>query len=173
MPVIEDATHTPHRERTEDQFAEAVANDVRNHTDPETAAWLRSPEMVNRWYDALVELLRSVDFQFAGQKAETYHRRRILDDKEFREYYDDVLKWRTSTMRFKRAIEKRIADARSLRRQVHGEARGLAYELARAIEEHADPAKENFEEDDEKLWKYLDDPRVERLLAERKDAKLT
>lgn len=152
---------------SDDDFAELVAQDVRNQASAEVSAMLRQPEHLDRWYDALVELGRSVDFQFVGQRAETYDHYQRLSPEEFATYYAQVLRWKTSTVRFKRAIEQRIADCRSLRRDRHARYAGVAAMLAHAIAEHHRIAESapSMEDADETLWAHLQDPRVRALLG--------
>lgn len=153
-------------ELSDEDFAELVAQDVRNQASPDVIAMLRQPEHLDRWYDALVELGRTVDFQFVGQRAETYEHYQRLSAEEFATYYGQILRWKTSTVRFKRAIEARIADCRSLRRQRTQRFAGLATQLAQAIADHhhAAVSADTMENADETLWAQLEDPRVRALL---------
>lgn len=162
-----DPSSTMSTELSDDEFADLVAQDVRNQASPDVIAMLRQPEHLDRWYDALVELGRTVDFQFVGQRAETYEHYQRLSAEEFATYYAQILRWKTSTVRFKRAIETRIADCRSLRRQRQQRAAGLAAQLAQAIADHHHAAESTdvMEHADETLWAQLEDPRVRALLT--------
>lgn len=157
---------------TTEEFQDLVAQDVRHRLDDDRGQWLRSPGVIDDWYDALVALIRSVDLQFAGKKAEKEQKRIELADfpREWDEYIVSVASWKVKTIRFKQAIEERIAECRKLRRTavpkdlVSLDGVNL---LIHAIEEH----KHRLDEDeemlddsaDEELWDVLNEDSVGAL----------
>lgn len=155
-----------------EEFNRIVSADVKGeleHHDRARVAALRDDANVERWYEALCELIRSVDFQFAANKADVFQRRQKIQrlaansvqaQKEFEEYYSEVLLWKKSTSRFKREAQTRLDEARRLRRALReSQLTHTAYELFRSVEEHYltyhddhDGDEADLEKADAQLW---------------------
>lgn len=109
---------------TDEQFADLVAQDVRNNIAPELASFIRLPQNLSRWRKSLTELMRSLDFQLSCQRQETT---RTISDmtvkgsshEDIQNYIVGVQKWKTSTLRFKRAAEQKLGEVKTLQSNLY------------------------------------------------------
>jgi hypothetical protein len=118
---------------TED-FGDLVDQDLRGRLDEGTSAALRSPELIERYYYALVAMSKRVEATLGATRQEYYRDRLNVtnDDSKARELEQLYSSKRSSTLRFKGGLDQALADAKRLLQQ-H---RGLQYEhLARRIAE--------------------------------------
>ncbi len=99
---------------------ELAAKDSRGISTPEEATMLRQPENLRGWRDALSELNTDLEAQFAENKAESQevqnacYRKGFEGKQEWFEYKAGYDRWRAGARRFKRGIEARIKEARTL-----------------------------------------------------------
>lgn len=101
-------------------FQDLVANDVRGKiTSLEEKQELHSD--LDRWYDSLVSLKQSLEFQLAGQKAEMIKTRKDCLDKKQDAKYQEALcahhNKRTAILRLRKACDDRLRDVRALLRE--------------------------------------------------------
>ncbi len=98
-----------------------AAADTRGQVTPEEAAHLRQPETVEAWYDALVELKREIDAQFADRNADAQVRQNECFAKgysgkqEWFEYKGELDLWKAKANRMKRSVENSIREAKNLK----------------------------------------------------------
>lgn len=174
----------------DESFDALVAKDVRNKTSQEERFYLRDPENLDDWYDSLVALNRSIDFQFASNKIQKATKTQELHDNfwALQEYLDSYNDWKLKTLRFKHEVESRIAECKKLRKKYFTDNRIMdssVYKdiqlILQAIDEHRstilgertnlieggksrdDQIEELESLADEKLWSVLNDKAIERI----------
>ena len=139
-------------------FKSIVNNDIRGESDDETARSLRSPLVMERWYNSLVATKRSIETQFATFKIERLQKQASSEKANDARIYDDFMeeknKWRVGALRFKSSVEEKIAEAKTFIRQERTDV--LA--VRQAILDHKtrcinDP--DHAEDWDEELWNSL------------------
>lgn len=97
-----------------------AARDVRGLTTEEEVARLRSPEWVEHWFLALMELRQDVETQFAERKA-AYDLRQVevrsLEhfDESWAPYRAEYFGWRKHAVRFLNTVKSREREARQLK----------------------------------------------------------
>lgn len=158
-------------------FQDIVAKDIKNQSTTEEYNYLRSESQIDNWYDALINISRSIDFQFASNKAQKRVRQSELDPEsqdlvEYLEWYSD---WKLKTLRFKHEVEARISECKSIRRNrsssSHTDLHSLILFLVQAIDNHRasilahlDDESDDFgSQADEQLWSAIDDETLETL----------
>ena len=108
-------------ERADDpEFLELVGRDVRGHSTPDEHSFLRSPENVQLWRDALKAILRDLETQNIERKADAEAFRTACMRKgpsgkqEWFEYKASWDAWRGGAARFKRSVQTSLAEAKQL-----------------------------------------------------------
>ncbi len=102
-----------------------AANDARGQTTEEEREYLRSPETVTDWLDALTELGLDLEAQFAERRAEAQAVQTECLDKgpegkrEWFEYKARYDRWRASARRFKQLVDARRREAKRLAHEHH------------------------------------------------------
>lgn len=125
MVIVESRSFT---DLTDDTFEDIVNKDVRGVLDPDSSARLRDPIIVDRWYNKLLVLKRSVEAQLAANGAERSERHRdfmakgTVGKQEWFDYKAQADRWRASAVRFNSGVESKLAEARQLRSTTRGNA---------------------------------------------------
>lgn len=155
----------------DERFRSIVDSAVRGNVSKETMAQLKTPEVANRCYMALVTMKKNVEGQLAAKRAD-YNRQRVQFRKnpnKLREAEERWLTWRGGALRFKTGVEELMVEIRGKRSPSDWALRAernevvIAYEnLRQAIAAHRDHVC--TAECDEKecvadvtLWSVLDD----------------
>jgi hypothetical protein len=177
---------------TPDQIAEMdfrtfrvlVEADTKGRGTPALRRLLRQPSVVDRWYDALVSLQKSVEgtiaskqrdfasmmagFELKMMDADT-PKDRLRVNRDMRRAQQRHATWKASAVRFKTGLDQRLVEARRLMHTLPSEphiaqltserndALGRAYLLERAIKQHRDtfPPQVDPSEADQQLWSYI------------------
>jgi hypothetical protein len=127
-----------------------AARDVRGLTTEEEVARLRSPEWVEHWFLALMELRQDVETQFSERKA-AYDLRQVevrsLDhfDETWAPYRAEYFGWRKHAVRFLNTVKSREREARQLK---------AALKQAQYVKYNADE-QERVQERRKELWRIL------------------
>lgn len=135
-------------------FKSVVNSDIRSEVDQETADALRSPEVVRRWYNSLVETKRSIETQFATFKIEKVQMFQKSEPEAFVTWMETKNKWRVGALRFQASVEMKITEAKTCLHETISSNNALK----KAILDHqarclADP--DRAEQWDEELWVHL------------------
>lgn len=107
-------------------FAEIVDADVRGVAPAVTSAALRDPDVVDRWYEELVDMLDDIDSQVAAKESDMIvARAELLDgidelsaaEQAARRRRADALhvefhRWRKGALRFQGRVRDRLREAR-------------------------------------------------------------
>lgn len=109
---------------TEDPEAvrDLVARDVRGETSEEERAFLRSPDGLDLWHDALVALNKEIQDQFAKRRADAQAKQQDClklgpeGKAEWFEYKAAWAAWRAVANRFKSGVEGSLVEWRRLSR---------------------------------------------------------
>ena len=114
-----------------------TARDIKREASPEEAAFLRSPEAVDDWHEALQELRADLESQFSERKAKALEFQKWCftreDGKElWFSYRTDYELWRSRTKRFMQGVQSKIREAKSIRHDLAQERR--AVDMAAASE---------------------------------------
>lgn len=160
-----------------DSFDSIVNQDVRGSLDSSTSKLLRQPENLNRWYDTLLSIKRTVEAQLAASRAELIQKQvEFLPQGSsgkmlFLQERVTTERWRKGTIRFKNGVEDKLAEAKRLRAEHHkhtyvdvlvrdrDRAMREALRLRTAIVSHrqtVDGDEEQAGNADEELWKAID-----------------
>jgi len=97
---------------SEHDFRVLVDEDVRDRAQPITAAVLRSPTVVERWYESLLASQTSVAAQLAAKEAEFLAVIRPNDEVE-----TTYQRWKAGAIRFKSGVDRKLIEARRLLRE--------------------------------------------------------
>ena len=150
---------------------------MRNEISEADAAWLRRPENLDPFYDALVDMLSSFEMQLTKQKITSMEKRQELlaegKHDEWVQFHLGTLRWKRSIQRLRRFTENKIREVRALRRGRVPEAQlqpvmDVAARLIRAIHVHHEVYQRDGNDDDLEiadaaLWALLDDPEVQEV----------
>lgn len=111
---------------------------------------LRSPEVLERWYNCLLLAKKSVEAQLGAKRADLNARR---DRSNYDELQLEFNRWKAGTLRFLNAVEEKLLEARSLRYRTY------VPQLRSAIESHRQAVLNDQEPEpaDERLWSVLKD----------------
>lgn len=149
----------------EEAFRSIVDDEVRGHLDPETAALLRDPKVVDRWFLALIVMKKSVESQMAAKRDDLA---RFAGSHQEETERLAFRKWRAGALRFRNGVEDRILEIRAIRWRNGAtistdpyDAIVLNADLASAIRTHRKKMLEDYEPDevsdaDRQLWRLLD-----------------
>lgn len=99
---------------SDEEFREIVDNSLRKQGDPETAASLREPANVERWYSTLLKMSKSVEGQLAARTAD-WKRSNLSGAEDLAERRENYLKWRAQIIRFKTGLDEALTEAKYLR----------------------------------------------------------
>lgn len=108
-------------ELSDGAFLDLVSQDVKGKLDLETAAALRTPENVDRWHDALVSTLRSINAQLAANHSDQialaaeFSGMGARGRKTWLATKAELLKKRKGIVRVKNGVEDRLAEAKRVR----------------------------------------------------------
>ena len=113
----------------DETFDKLVNQDSRGQASPEIAAFLRSPEVIDRWYDSLLLLKRTMEIQLIGKKADLAAAKvsalslgpagKMVYLRELAAYE----KWRSGVIRvLAKGLETRLAEAKRLRQTTRSDA---------------------------------------------------
>lgn len=163
------ATDVPLLAIPDDEFRALVAEalkvgntDYRGDLDHTVVDQLKSPEVVDRTYLALVAMKKNVEGQLAAKKADYIKdRSRHTDPHEIREVEREYQTWRAGALRFKSGVEEFMVSIRGKRDRPE-DSYYLAYEtLRQAILLHKASVQAALENDedtnaDEILWATVD-----------------
>lgn len=119
----------------DEPFRSLVNDEIRGNAAPEVTKLLRSPELVERWYNALQIMQKSVEGQLAAKKAEAKSKKTELSRlpngrQKWLQYNKSANIWRAGALRFKSGLEMALFEADRLRYSINGVDR-----TKRAIEE--------------------------------------
>jgi hypothetical protein len=122
----------------DDAFARIVAEDVKNNADSTQKAYLRAPDVVDRWREALSALLGNLDEQIGDiDRAEQEALDRAPDERYKFEVQQEFEHKRTKITRFRFHVEKRLAEADRLVLLNEGKSLDSVESfLRKAIEQH-------------------------------------
>lgn len=128
---------------SDEAFNEIVNADVRGTADEQTSLALRDPMVVDRWYDTLASLKRSVEAQLTANRGEQaakqaeFLRMGPSGKAMWLQSRAAAEKWRQGAIRFKNGVEDRMAEARRLRSHLdqNSYVRILARERDNAVKE--------------------------------------
>lgn len=155
-------------------FRSIIDDDTRDKVSAELAAGLRSPQVVGRWYEALMAMQMSVEGQLAAKTAESKGRVAHLKaqgkDATLVQFEQAKFeRWKAGAIRFKSGLEQKLLEAKRILRDANdplisdrtAEERNRA--LARvalledAIRRHRDafPREDDPSDADEELWGYV------------------
>lgn len=162
---------TPH-DLDEETFARLVRDDARGWATTESAARLRSPEVLERWHDTLVRQKRALEIELtdrqaalAGHRANAWRQGDAGKARWLEEVaaYED---WRAGALRLLgEGIEPRIAEARRLRKQqrraeavasFQSDAGRLREAILRHREHRCGPECDTVCAGDLELWSHLE-----------------
>lgn len=119
-------------EMTDEEFRRLVDDDVRFDSQPQElrddptfqrrCSLLRHPDVVPRWFDALIQSKRSIEGQFGAEKKRLatlhYEVQATPTNDSLRERMERerlrYTKWKSGALRFNSGLETRIREARSL-----------------------------------------------------------
>lgn len=154
-------------------FQDIVSDDVRGRGTEEDAAFLRLPDNLDKFYDELIDMVRSLDMQLSKQKIMSLEsRQEALANGTMRQWEIDhlkVLNWRRSIQRVRRQTENRIREIKAIRRSQINLPSGPLLEAAKVMYKHisshygaymSDLSDEEMNIHDENLWATLRDPNV-------------
>jgi hypothetical protein len=101
------------------QFLDLVAAEVRGEAADGVSTFLREPENLRKWKDALVSLKVDVEEQYARRKLrmDEVHGECLKQTDGRPEYFDakrEYLGWKAGAGAFKKNVEMRIREVRSL-----------------------------------------------------------
>jgi hypothetical protein len=135
----------------EQDFLDAVNDDVRDTAAHDVHDDLRSPEGLDRWIVALSKMKRDAESQLANDKAERTEKRLVTNKDEWMEFVAKRDRWRANVIRFKSGVENKLAEATYLRSE-----RTSPWT---AIAEHREIVLRGTDEEaanaDELLWELL------------------
>jgi hypothetical protein len=154
---------------SEERFRAVVDEDVRDRAPAPVHDALRSRELIQRTYDTLLTMQRSVEGQIAAKAAETKAQvRRLLAAKaraKASAVQADFDHWRAGCLRFKTGLDIELIEVRSVLRRYglyttvleaqRNEAARQGRLLRQAIEAHR-AAVDSPEHADEALWEVLE-----------------
>lgn len=106
---------------TEEEFIDVINADIRGTLDTDDAAWLRAPDNVEHWYQALCSMKTDVESQLTQKRAEVMSKQSeclAKGDAGRQEWFDfkaESERWRAGAVRFKTGLEVKLAEARGLR----------------------------------------------------------
>ena len=127
---------------SDDAFARLVAEDVKNHADPNQKSYLRAEDVIDRWREALYALLSNLDGQLAGiddsETRDVEHLKGLPKaDRKVFETHESYSHQRSKIQRFKFHVEQRLAEADRLV-VLNGSSKHVSVEsfLRKAIEMH-------------------------------------
>lgn len=170
MPLVANISDLPTLE-----FQDLVNKDVRGELDPETSQQLRAPENLNRWYDGLLKLKRTVEAQLTSNQADLASKQADLLGRgqaglqEWLAAKAAAERWRQGAIRFKNGVEERLAEAKRIRHETNESSfvaslvrerdRAMleAARLRTAILEHKTTVLSDNDDDstDDRLWATL------------------
>jgi hypothetical protein len=124
--TIREPINTRVVEYREHPLKEIAAQDVRGLTTEEEAARLRSPEWVEHFFEALIELKQDVETQLSERKSDYDMRQaevRSLDyfDETWAPYKSEYMGWRKHAVRFLNSVKNREREARRLVKELERE----------------------------------------------------
>jgi len=126
----------------DDAFARIVAEDVKNTASTEQKAYLRAPDVAERWREALGYLLDNLDAQIAGINDEEAAELEAVkgNDRIVFELKEKFEFRRSKIVRFRFHVEQRLAEADRLILLAEGGGKEITAEsfLRKAIEMHHD-----------------------------------
>lgn len=109
----------------DEQVRDLAAADARGEVPDDVAEWLRSPDMLDAWREALTWLVGDVQAQF------TRHRATVEGARGTAQFHDAMkahARWSAGASRFRQSVETRLREAKRLQRErdeaQHGEFRG-------------------------------------------------
>ena len=108
-------------EFTDDEFDRLVNDDVRGTALPWLAEQLRTPELADRWYEALLNLKKSLEVQLTADRAERSEKQSEfiklgeLGKPKWFAYRAARDSWRAGAVRLKNGVETRLREAKKLR----------------------------------------------------------
>jgi hypothetical protein len=113
------------RTMDDESFRSLVNDEIRGNAEPEVTKLLRSPELVDRWYNALQIMQKSVEGQLAAKKAEAKSKKTELTRQangrqKWLQYNKSANIWRAGALRFKSGLEMALFEADQLRYQING-----------------------------------------------------
>lgn len=142
------------------RFLKLVNADIRGEASESEAEALRSTDIFDRWYAALLELSRSCETQLGDDRALRSERRvecltmGEAGKIEWAKFLAERDRWRASIIRFKNGIENKITEAKNIRRA--GSTNQEAAVLIEAIAAHRANVDEDGEAADDELYKVLE-----------------
>lgn len=166
------------RSRDEKSFADIVTDDVRGTATATESTMLRSPEHLDDFYGQLIEMLRSFELQLQRQKIKTVESRQMAiasgNMAAWEAEHIKVLEWRRTMNSFRRHVEHRIREIRTLRRATVVTERvpellDAANSLYGAVMAHKkigiseSASEDDLYEADRTLWSVLKSPNVQSL----------
>lgn len=104
-------------------FHNRVADEACGKADADFCRFLRDPKNLNQWHNALVDLHQDIEQQLTEKKTalDKEHARCMeIGDKGKAIYFEarnDFQKWRQGAGRFKQAIDQRLREVKTLRRE--------------------------------------------------------
>lgn len=146
-----------------DEFHALVNDDIRGKAPDHMSQALRDPEVVERWYNALVSIKRNMETQLANDRFKRIEKKLELmklgnaGQMLWLEFVREREEWKAGAIRFKNGVEDKISEAKIiLRNSVNIERdiliRRLA-ELRLEVKEHMESFKDDeADERDIKLW---------------------
>lgn len=157
----------------DDEFRQAVDQEVRGTLPTEVSLALRDPRLSQRWYLALIQMKKSVESQLGAKRSDLVNMRET-DNGRWDQELANFHRWRAGAVRFKSGVEERLIEIRRSRlvvfptEEVLTEQRNWALEkmqcLVKGIVEHQRTVSQEYDEDvsdaDKKLWKLVDLPGV-------------
>jgi hypothetical protein len=102
---------------------DAAGRDARGLSEASESKWLRRPENLQEWHDALVELKQDIEAQFAERAADAQDYQNHCFAKghsgksewfEFKAVYD---RWKAGANRMKRSVEAKMRECKALLRK--------------------------------------------------------
>lgn len=170
---------------TERDFYNIVDRDVRGRLESGLARKLRDPLVIERWYQTLLRMKKTVEGTIAAKKAETRGQRIELDvfgsttvdgveqsfddpQLEIARIHSEFLKWKAGSIRFKVGVEERLTEVSWRRKLVvsqlilsvaqveRNEFAAEVMRLRKAIEQHrSEIDRDDATEQDEALWSII------------------
>lgn len=103
----------------ERDFVDVVNRDVREVSSEDEYNALRSPETVEKWYDALLTFKRDLEYQFSTNRSNRATKYAELKptttaSTEWAEWLAENEHWRTGALKFYRGVERRLHEAGKL-----------------------------------------------------------
>jgi hypothetical protein len=162
---------------SDEAFLEVVNQDIRGTATEQVAKALRSPEVIDRWHDALVSSLRTLHARLGANQADQvalaaeYTGKGSKGRTQWLATKAELLNRRKGLIRVKNGVEDRLAEAKRIRSKYRAEShitkalseRNRALKelqtIRHAIEQHraaVDGVEEPDGDADEVLWSLID-----------------